>query len=389
MLLDRFPRFHTRNKRKEQLESQVECDSNTGTGTRTESGVECYDVLQQPQPLVFNNGVDGKMMDNDDDVISMDMFVRTPISTPMDAHPQYGSSGLNGPAGLSQPQPPFPPYLRSRARQNTASSLSSSVSDFHIGSNSGSGWNPASYASVSGSGSFTPGFLTLLMEVYQSVCSDPTVTPFDTSNPPSGILNRAAKIAVEESENKGVEIGYERNSWLLTLVRRRLLEEVHKDSYLSRSGSAVSIPQLPPQWMDGAAPFEAPSRPDSLRRQSSQDFFNGWNFTTARSSSNGGGNLIRTRSNSSQILLNQPGLARTRSDTNNGGTLAPTSGETSLSSSGYGGLNGCPTRQRSIGLSGPQACNGTNSPISPSLMLGVEDPGATLRRKRESLRIQR
>ena len=185
MLLDRFPRFHARNKRKEQLESQVDGNSNTDAGM--ESSVDFYDVLQQPQPLMFNNGVDSKMMDNDDDVISMDMFVRTPISTPMDTQPQYSGSGLGGPAGLAQPRPPFPPYLRSRARQNTTSSLSSSVSDFHAGSNSGSGWNPVSYAGVSGSGSFTPRFLTLLMEVYQNVCSDPTVTPFDTNNPPSGI----------------------------------------------------------------------------------------------------------------------------------------------------------------------------------------------------------
>ncbi|CAR28444.1 hypothetical protein ZYGR_0S00740 [Zygosaccharomyces rouxii] len=391
MLLDRFPRFHTKNKRKEQLELQVDGNNNTEVGM--ESGIDSYEVLQQPQPLMFNSGVDEKMMDNDDDVISMDPFVRTPISTPMDTQPQFNGSGLGGPTGVGQPQPPFPPYLRTRGRQNTTSSLSSSISDFHAGANSGSGWNSvSSHSGVSGSGSFTPQFLALMLEVYQNVCSDPTVTPFDSNNPPSGILDRVAKIAVEESENKGVEIGYERNSWLLTLIRHRLLEEVHKDSYLSRSGSAVSIPQLPPHWMDSAAPFEAPSRPDGLRRQPSQDYFNGWNFTSARPGSNGGGNLIRTRSNSSQLLLNQPGLVRTRSDTNNSGMcgLTPTNSETNLSSSGFGGvLNGFPTRQRSIGLGGPQVCNGMNSPINPPPMASMEDPGITLRRKRESLRFKR
>lgn len=403
MLLDRFHRFHVRNRRKEEIEPEVDTSVN---GEMKRSNSDCYDVLQQPQPLLFNNGIDGEMADNDD-VISMDPFVRTPISTPMDSQPPGSSfGGGSGGGSGSISQPPFPPFLRSRGRQNTTTSLSSSISDFHAtsGSNCSSGWNPvvsAQQPNLNGSKNFTPQFLKLIMKVYQNVCSDPTVTPFDTNNPPSGILNRVAKVAVEESENKNIEIGYERNSWLLTLVRHKLLEEVHKDSYLSRSGSAVSIPPLPPHWMESAPPFEAPLQPDSLLKQQQQssyqpDYFNGWNFTSAstRPSSNGGGNLIRTSSNSSQFLLNQPGSVRTRSDNNgnNNGmfSLTPTNSETSLSSSGFGTtFNGFSTRQRSVGLAAPQTCSGANPPLNSPPVMSIEDPGITLRRKRESLRFKR
>lgn len=367
MLLDRFPRFHARSKRKEQQDNS---NSDSKEVTATEEGNGFYENLQHTQPLMFDNSVDNKMMDDDDDMISVDMSVRTPISTPMDMQNQYGGNGLAGAAGIAQPQPlpPLPPYLRLSGRQNTVTSLSSSISDFHAGSNSGSGWNPAMSAGVNESGNFTSSFLRLLMEVYQNICSDPTLTPFDSSSPPSGILNRVSKIAVEESENRGIEIGFERNSRLLTLVRHKLLDEVRKDIYLSRNGSAASIPVLPPHLLDGAAPFEAPSRPDSLRGQSNQDMFNGWSFAAGRSTGNG--SLIRTRSNSSQILLNQPGLTRTRSDTNNSG------------------INPGITRQQSIGFSGYQACSGINSPMGPSQTLGMEDHGF-LRRRMESIRSQR
>lgn len=367
MLLDRFPKFHGKSRRKDEMESQeIEVEPAVPRA-------ECYEVVQ-PQPLRLSCD-DEEMVDGDDDVISMDLFVRTPISTPMD------TTG-DGEAGTGMAGPPFPPYLRTRGRQNTASSLSSSVSDFH----GGAMWAPVVAPNpVSGSGNFTQQFLQLMMDVYMNVCSDPTVTPFDTVNPPSGIVNRVAKIAVEDSKTKNVEIGYERNSWLLTLVRHRLLEEVRRDSYLSRSGSAISIPP-PPQLLEGSglgpAPLEISTQPENpLMRQNSQDYFGSWNFPSTSRVSNVGGGLIRTRSNSSQMLLNQPGLVRTRSDNNSLFALTPTSSETNLAS-GFG------LRQRNGGLAGPQVCNGATSRIATPTS-AVEDPGITLRRKRDSLRLKR
>ncbi|SJM86005.1 uncharacterized protein ZBIST_2593 [Zygosaccharomyces bailii] len=364
MLLDRFPKFHGKGRRKDETESQ-EMKAEPAVAS-----TEFYNVVQ-PQPLRMHCD-DEEMVDGDEDVISMDLFVRTPISTPMDV-------AGDGESGTGMAGPPFPPYLRTRARQNTASSLSSSISDFH----GGSLWGPVMAPNpVSGSGNFTPQFLQLMMEVYTNVCSDPTVTPFDTVNPPSGIVNRVAKIAVEDSKTKDVEIGYERNSWLLTLVRHRLLEEVRRDSYLSRSGSAISIPP-PPQLLEGSglapAAFEGSTLNENpLMRQNSQDYFGSWNFPSTSRVNNG---LIRTRSNSSQLLLNQPGLVRTRSDNNSLFALTPTSSETNLAS-GFG------LRQRSSGLAGPQLCNGATSRIATPTV-AAEDPATTLRRKRDSLRLKR
>lgn len=137
---------------------------------------------------------------------------------------------------------PFQPYVDfNRNRQNSNSSLASSVSDFQ-----GSG----RVSSNINYNSFSPLFIMVLMEMYQLACLDPTVTPFDSGCPPAGIISKVAKVAVEQADERNIDIGYERSSYLLTLVRHRLLQEVRKEYSNSNSGrdspSLLSIAP-PPQ----------------------------------------------------------------------------------------------------------------------------------------------
>ena len=84
------------------------------------------------------------------------------------------------------------------------------------------------------SNSLTKQFISLLMEIYQLLSSDPTVTPFDTTNPPSGILNRVGKLAIEKANSNNLDILNNGNammmnsSTLLALIRHHLLTEIRK-----------------------------------------------------------------------------------------------------------------------------------------------------------------
>ncbi|CCD24278.1 Cip1p NDAI_0C06190 [Naumovozyma dairenensis CBS 421] len=177
-------------------------------------------------------------------VMNMDPRINTPIMTPI----TYGSNSnnyFNNPSGSF-----VPPYLNNninnnnlnRTRQNSSVSLASSISDYPMNS-------LRQQVATNNNNAFSDSFIQLLMEIYQYVCSDPTTTPFDSLNPPSGILNKVAKISIEQAELKNIEIGQERNSWLITLVRYRLLQEVRKDGYLSRNASLSSLPP-PPQFAE-------------------------------------------------------------------------------------------------------------------------------------------
>ncbi|SCV99986.1 LAFE_0B06898g1_1 [Lachancea fermentati] len=145
--------------------------------------------------------------------------------------------GVSTPIMTPTTQPMIPYMYMNQRKQGSVSSLASSVSDLQF--------VPSNAARPANGSPFTQQFIRLMMDVYQEVCSDPTVTPFDTANPPSGILNKTAKAAVENAEFSGVEIGKEKNAWLITFVRQRLLHEVRKDGFRSRNSSMVSLPPMP------------------------------------------------------------------------------------------------------------------------------------------------
>lgn len=377
MLLDRFHRkfYHSRQKNSENAPSQDD------SMTDPNEDVLMDDDVEQPIPMsVCGSGYPGYQGESGD-MIYVDPSVQTPLATTPVGYGgrQEMTDGLTG---------PFPPYLQMQGRQNSASSLASSISDFHGGLRQQAFAN----AAVSGSGNFTPQFMALLTEVYQAVCSDPTVTPFDTTNPPSAILNKTAKIALEECKIRDVEIGCERNSWLLTLVRRRLLDEVRKDGYLSRSNSNVSLPPPPPQFMEMmySTSFQSskPSTPDcSAKGAGPQEYFG--NMLSANPANNRTG-LMRSRSNSSQVLL-----ARTRSNSNGLFALTPTSSETGLAP----GFNGAGlslntnhanllSRQRSNTATGSPATTPITTCWNPS---PIDDSAASevSRKKRDALRLKR
>lgn len=370
MLLDRFHRkfYHSRHRSSGNAVNQDD-------GSKDEDEDVLMDVeVQQPVPMSICG--QGCRFEETGEMVYVDPGVQTPVATT-----PVGYGGRQDvPDGLTGP---FPPYLQMQDRQNSVSSLASSISDFHGGLRQQAFAN----AAVSGSGNFTPQFMALLMEVYQNVYCDPTVTPFDTTNPPSAILNRTAKIALEQCKIREVEIGCERNSWLLTLVRRRLLEEVRKDGYLSRTNSNVSLPPPPPQFMEMMynSTFQSskPSTPDCSTK-GSQDYFGNMLTTNNRSG------LMRSRSNSSQVLL-----ARIRSNSNGLFALTPTSSETGLAP----GFNGTGltintnhtnllSRQRSNTATGSPA----TTPVTACCNQSQMDESVfseTLRKKRDALRLKR
>ncbi|AMD22328.1 HGL012Cp [Eremothecium sinecaudum] len=91
---------------------------------------------------------------------------------------------------------------------------------------------------------FTPQFLTLMLDTYYLAGSDATLTPFDFHNPPSGILNKVAKIAIERSEIEGMDLGCERNNWLLTSIRRRIRQELRKEFKEREITSSPLVPKF-------------------------------------------------------------------------------------------------------------------------------------------------
>ena len=134
---------------------------------------------------------------------------------------------------------PAASFYLNRARGNSTSSLASSVAS--------DSYN-YSYAATAASGytdDLSPAFSELIMRVYQELCSDPTVTPFDTLQPPAGILDRTAKLTVQRTMQEGTDTGLGPQqatpALLQALVRHRLGQELRREGYLSRNGSAASL----------------------------------------------------------------------------------------------------------------------------------------------------
>ncbi|QLL31730.1 hypothetical protein HG536_0B05960 [Torulaspora globosa] len=380
MLLDRFHRkfYHSKHRTSPEVGSSEDV-------TMVDDSMEADSFqLSQPVPVTAGNrhgeslGLygQGQEFEESEEMMYVDPGVHTPVSTtPLNR--QEDVEGLGG---------SFPPYLQMQGRQRSVSSLASSVSDFHGGLRH----QAFATAAAGGAGSFTPQFLSLLLQVYQDLSSDPTVTPFDKTNPPSAILNKAAKIAIEQCRTQGVEIGYERNSWLLTLVRHRLLEEVRMEGFYSRNNSNLSLAPPPPQFVElmynSSFQNSKPSTPDCAGKPTAQDYFG--NVLSANAGRTG---LMRSRSNSSQILL-----ARTRSNSNGLFALTPASSECCLAP-GFNGAAPSVNTNHGAFLSRQRSNTAlSNSPATTAMAATCNHPSLensivseTLRKKRESLRLKR
>lgn len=149
------------------------------------------------------------------------------LSTPVNANPMINFSAQE----FASKNPNLHNSFYSNKPESCAS-LASSISDYPTSSgiiNNARNYNPS------------PKFLNLLLESYQLVCTDPKVTPFDTTNPPFGILNRTAKFALEQAKLRAIDIGDEKENTLIPLLRQKLLFEIRKDGYASRNVSVSSL----------------------------------------------------------------------------------------------------------------------------------------------------
>ena len=142
-------------------------------------------------------------------------------------------------------------FYMNRARGTSTSSLASSVASDSYN------YSLSATAAAGYTDQLSDAFAALIMRVYQELCSDPTVTPFDTLQPPAGILERTAKLAVQRAAAAALDTGLppspQANPALLqALARHRLTQELRREGYLSRNGSASSLQQAPapPQFAE-------------------------------------------------------------------------------------------------------------------------------------------
>ncbi|CAI4036857.1 hypothetical protein SMKI_16G1540 [Saccharomyces mikatae IFO 1815] len=381
MLLERLhKRLHAGSSRRAQENKNNNCSPVSALPMQPEAQHQ----TEAPQPLLNCDY---------DDMIAFDRNLSTPVFTPVMT--PINISGSNQTKNSENSY--FPPYLNvNRTRQNSASSLASSVSDFPQNIKQHAIYNNNPQFS-----SFTPQFVGLLLEVYQNTCSDPTVTPFDTANPPSGILNRVAKAAIQQSEVQELDIGCDRNSWLLTLVRQRLLQEVRKDGYLSRNTSLTSLAPPPPplfsEMLRVPSPFVNADITDPIPLANTNSNVNASSTANMTSTLNWyslqrSNALMKNRNGSSQYISElqpQPILARTNSNgsasnSNAFSLLTPTPTTDSAFNFNIALLS----RQRSNIMSSPLA-----STRLPSGNVSAEEssviPNDSLKLKRDLLRLKR
>lgn len=159
-------------------------------------------------------------------MVWIDPRVSTPLDTPAPT-PTNNNNNINNNINKFFSAP----FHHNTTRNNSNTSLASSI-------NSDFGYSNSNNVNLfNSSDNFTPAFMKLLLSTYQDVSTDPRITPFDTTNPPSGILNKVSKLAIETALQKNIDIGYEFSHHLVTMVRHCLLLEVRKDGYLSRNTS--------------------------------------------------------------------------------------------------------------------------------------------------------
>ncbi|CAB4254391.1 similar to Saccharomyces cerevisiae YPL014W Putative protein of unknown function [Maudiozyma barnettii] len=162
---------------------------------------------------------------------------------------------------LTQHQPPpqqqqhISMYMN-RARGGSVSSLTSSISDTYTYSNN---FTTSGNNSINNNGDISKyailsnKFIDLIMNVYLNVSSDPTITPFDPTSPPAGILNRVAMLSIEQAITQqcdtGTRIPLQSNAMVVT-IRHTLNQEIRREGYMSRNGSQSSLVPPPPQFTE-------------------------------------------------------------------------------------------------------------------------------------------
>ncbi|ONH69882.1 hypothetical protein BON22_0381 [Cyberlindnera fabianii] len=140
----------------------------------------------------------------------------TPVSTPTE---QTGS--------YDWPQPPR------YGRTASVSSIASSVSNL-----SQAGGNDFSYSQFASHYKLSEPFESMLCETYQTYQTNPQITPFNASNPPSGILNKVSKDALKRAVDSGIDIGIEVNNYSLVIIRQKLIQLCRSSSVSSASTTA-------------------------------------------------------------------------------------------------------------------------------------------------------
>ncbi|KAH3683325.1 hypothetical protein WICPIJ_005706 [Wickerhamomyces pijperi] len=152
----------------------------------------------------------------------------TPISTPTDQSTYFNQAE----------------YFKPRySRTESVSSIASSVSNFPMA-------NELNLASFASNYKLTSEFESLLMEVYCSYQTNPQITPFNESSPPSGLITLVTKDTLQQALEKNIDIGIDVNNYTLTIIRQKFIQLCHKAyGFDTRSrnnscGSMVSIPNV-------------------------------------------------------------------------------------------------------------------------------------------------
>ena len=160
---------------------------------------------------------------------------------------------------ISQQQQPNNSHLsfymnRNNTNNSSVSSLTSTISDNNSNYYSYSNNYTNNKSFDNNLYNFTKEFIDLIMSIYQNLSSDPTITPFDTLNPPTGILNRVAILSIEKASFLQIETGskfFLQSNAMIVQIRHILNQELKKDGYMSRNGSQSSLLlPLPPQFTE-------------------------------------------------------------------------------------------------------------------------------------------
>ena len=206
-------------------------DNNTTTVTGIDTGINNHninDYIDTSSTSDMNTFVDPRLQYN----------MTTPVTSYNPLSSIINNNNNNNPFYHLQQQPQFSYDKYNGSTTSLASSINSDIT------------LPTSL----NNNILSKQFMNLLIETYQFLCSDPTITPFDTNNPPSGILNRVGKISLQKANSINMEIfnntkynnqnnNNNNQNVLLSIIRHNLLSEIRKEGYYSRNVSLVSLPQ--------------------------------------------------------------------------------------------------------------------------------------------------
>ncbi|KAH3680781.1 hypothetical protein WICMUC_000132 [Wickerhamomyces mucosus] len=159
----------------------------------------------------------------EDDFQMMDSL--TPVSTPTEQINNWFNN-----------EPPKPRY----GRTESVSSIASSISNFPTS-------NEINLSQFAKNYTLTPNFEQLLIDTYQNYQLNPTITPFSSLSPPSGIVNRVSKDALSKAMELNMDIGIDINNYSLTIIRQKLIQlcGANNEGERSRNSSVSSSTNIP------------------------------------------------------------------------------------------------------------------------------------------------